>query len=247
MTLLYTDVVVFLSLIGAPWCPMAQRSLAQQYTAGRGWMATLPPTETLRREIEDAFGKVLTFGLTSRHSWAPRVVLFGSRAQKTESAWSDFDFIVEVPKGYSQWNRIYRQLFRARLAAMDLDIGRKVTTKNASHIEEANDTVKWMDKQWVLDVSLRVATQGRSAQQLQTTSCLLQLYEDLHGLKDAVVLVTGVLRANGAMPAHRTPTDDHGRSQKAGPIGDLLKTTPFSCWLHHFMQMIITSVMHAAS
>ena len=83
-----------------------------------------------------------------------------------------------------------------------------------------------MDKQWVIDVSLRVATKGRSVQQLQTTSCLLQLYEDLHGLKDAVVLVAGVLRANGAIPAHRTPPDDHGRSQKAGPIGDLLKTTP---------------------
>ena len=76
---------------------MAQRSLAQQPTAGRGWMATLPPTETLRSEIEGVFGKVLTFDLTPRHSWAPRVILFGSRAQKTESAWPDFDFIVEVP------------------------------------------------------------------------------------------------------------------------------------------------------
>ena len=157
---------------------MAQRSLAQQYTAGRGWMATLPPAETLRSEIEWVFGKVLTFDLTPRHSRAPRVVLFGSRAQKTESAWSDFDFIVEVPQDYSRWNQIYRLFFRARLAEMDHDLGRKITTKNASHIEEANDTVKWMDKQWVIDVSLRVATKGRSAQQLQTTNCLLQLYED---------------------------------------------------------------------
>ena len=107
---------------------------------------------------------------------------YSGPASKTESAWSDFDFIVEVPQDYSHWNKIYRQMFRARLVAFDRDLRRTVTTKSSSNIEEDNDTVKWTDKKWTIDVSLRVATKGSSVQQLQTTKCLLQLYENLYWL-----------------------------------------------------------------
>ena len=91
-------------------------------------MAPLPPTETLRSEIERLFQKVLNYDFDSKHSWEPRVSLFGSRASGTESAWSDFDFIVEVPQDYSHLNQIYRQMFRARLVAFDRDLDRRVTT-----------------------------------------------------------------------------------------------------------------------
>ena len=101
----------------------------------RGLMASLPPATALRSEIERLFQKVLNYDFESKHSWEPRVSLFGSRASRTESAWSDFDFIVEVPEDYSHFNHIYRQLFRVRLVTFDRDLRRAVTTKSSSKIE----------------------------------------------------------------------------------------------------------------
>ena len=42
--------------------------------------------------------------------------------------------------------------------------------RRLNKIEEENDTVKWTDKEWSVDVSLRVAIKGHSVQQLETTT-----------------------------------------------------------------------------
>ena len=210
-------------------------------------MARLPRIEKLQKEIEGVFRKVLRYDFTPAHSWEPCVVLFGSRASLTQSEWSDFDFIVEVPIEYSHSKRIYCQIFRARLVAMDRDLGRKVTTKNASNIEEGNDTVKRTDKKWYVDVSLRVAIKGHSVQQLETTNCLLQLYENLHDFKAAVVSVAGILRSKGAMPADRTASNADGVRKKQDPSGISSRQRRFSCWLQPFVLMKLKSAIYVAS
>ena len=94
--------------------------------------------QPLSPALEGSMEVYFNYDVESKHSWEPRVTLFGSRASGTESAWSDFDFIVEVPQDYSHLNHIYRQMFRVRLVTFDRDLARKVTTKSSSNIEEEN-------------------------------------------------------------------------------------------------------------
>ena len=155
-----------------------------------------PTVAALQEELREVVRNVLQYEFIPPHPWEPEIILYGSRASGTESPTSDFDFLVELPDEFANMHGVYRQLVAARL------IRSNVTTKSASTIEEDNRTVKWTDKRWSVDVSLRVTQVGDTASQLETARLLQRVYgaDASTFLKASVLEVACLLRTAGVMP-----------------------------------------------
>ena len=83
-----------------------------------------------------------------------RVTAFGSRVYGAAGPMSDYDFYLELPKGYAAQAKVLRACIRQHL------IETRVTSWPKSRDEPQNNTLKWTTLQESQNVSINIAEKG---------------------------------------------------------------------------------------